>query len=302
MPLTLGSIGTTATPGAEAVEPADIRVRVTSPVGTSAENGTPRYADVARRAARAPRGATPARLDHVHVLTLSPRLDMVAVARQFERLPEVVWAEPDAKIDLYLATSDPYLSTTGAWGQPFRDLWGLERIDAEHAWDVARGAGVVVAITDTGIDPTHPDLAGQLWTNAAEVAGNGIDDDGNGFIDDDWGYDVYNGDNDPADDHGHGTHVAGTVAAAGNNGIGVVGVAWEARVMAVKAFSAGGSGTLTNGAEALLYAIDNGADVINARWGATVDSEVWNVSGTPGPEHIQWSGFRGNAAHTGALD
>ena len=233
-----------------------------------------RAARWAGRARRAPVRAAPPSFENVHVLTLSPYLDMAAVAREFAALPEVVWAEPDAKLELVMTTNDPFLLSSGAWGQSFRDLWGLQKIGAQAAWDVARGAGVVVAVTDTGVDAGHVELTGQMWTNADEIAGNGVDDDGNGFIDDTWGWDVFNDDNDPTDDHGHGTHVAGTIAAKGNNGVGVVGVAWQAQVMAVKAFSAGGSGTLVDGADAVLYAIDNGADVINASWGTSEDSDL----------------------------
>ena len=89
-------------------------------------------------------------------------------------------------------------------------------------------ADTLVAVIDTGIDYTHPDLAANIWTNPGEIAGNGVDDDGNGFVDDVHGYDFANDDGDPMDDHGHGTHVAGTIAAVGNNGIGVAGVAWTA--------------------------------------------------------------------------
>lgn len=124
-----------------------------------------------------------------------------------------------------------------------------------------------VAVIDTGVDYKHPDLAANMWTNPGEIPGNGVDDDGNGFIDDVHGYDFCNFDGDPADDHGHGTHVAGTIAAVGNNDVGVVGVNWNARVMAVKFLCGSGSGTTSGAISAVLYAADMGARVMNNSWG-----------------------------------
>src|SRR5207248_7768408 len=115
----------------------------------------------------------------------------------------------------------------------------------------------------------HPDIAANVWTNSDEIPGNGIDDDHNGFVDDTRGWDFGNGDNDPTDFFGHGTHVAGTIAAVGNNGVGVVGVAPKARIMPVKGFDDSGSGNSANLARAIIYAADNGADVLNNSWGCT---------------------------------
>jgi hypothetical protein len=218
-----------------------------------------------RRAARAMPG-TPA-LERIFVLELASDLDVEQAAREYAQLPGVVWAEPDRIAHAVLLPNDPFFASSGSWGQPYRDLWGLLIIGAPSAWDVTRGAGVLVAISDTGVDAAHPDLAARMWTNPGEVPGNGIDDDGNGFIDDIHGWDAVHEDGDAFDDNGHGTHVAGTVAAAGNNALGVVGVAWEASVMAVKGLGAGGSGSHLDLAEGIVYAVDNGADVINASWG-----------------------------------
>ncbi len=147
-------------------------------------------------------------------------------------------------------------------------LWGMKKIDAISAWDIGVGnTSVVVAVSDTGIDRTHPALSGNLWTNENEIPGNGIDDDQNGFIDDIHGWDWANNDSDPMDDAGHGTHVAGTIGAVGNDGVGVVGVNWKARIMALKFLGANGSGSLYGGAQSILYAAANGAQVVNASWG-----------------------------------
>ena len=126
------------------------------------------------------------------------------------------------------------------------DMYGMLKISAPAAWNLTTGdSAVVVADIDTGMRYTHEDLAPNLWTNPGEIPNNGIDDDGNGFVDDYHGYD-FRGDNpfvpsqdgDPFDQHGHGTHTAGTIGAAGNNGLGVVGVAWTVKIMPIKIFSA----------------------------------------------------------------
>lgn len=209
-----------------------------------------------------------------YVLELAPDVDVEEAARAYGALDGVVYAEPDRIRRAQATTNDPFLSTSGSWGQDFDDLWGLHRVAAPAAWDAARGAGVVVAIIDSGIDTAHPDLAANVWTNPGEVAGNGVDDDGNGYVDDIYGWNAVNDSASPFDDNGHGSHVAGTVAAVADNGIGVVGVAYESRLMALKGLNANGSGFDSNLAEAILYAVDNGARVINASWGGGPGSQT----------------------------
>jgi len=160
----------------------------------------------------------------------------------------------------------------------FNDLWGLHNtgqtggtpdadIDAPEAWSVETGDTVLVGVIDTGVDWTHPDLAAHIWTNPGEIAGNGVDDDGNGYIDDTRGWDFVNNDNNPMDDHSHGTHVSGTIAGIGNNGIGVVGVSWSARIMPLKFLDAGGSGSTADAIDAVDYATMMGARLTNNSWG-----------------------------------
>jgi subtilisin family serine protease len=220
-----------------------------------------------QRARRAPAGAVEPDFSRTYLLDLRRRTDLDAVARAYADDPAVEYCEPDLAVEVALTPNDPYFASAGSWGQSFDDLWGTKRIAAPAAWDTTRGNGVVVAVVDTGIDYTHPDIAANVWSNAGEIAGNGIDDDGNGFVDDVRGWDFADDDNDPLDDNLHGTHVAGTIAALGNNGTGIVGVAYESRVMAVRGLDVYGGGTVSDLAEAILYAVDNGAEVINASWG-----------------------------------
>ena len=140
-------------------------------------------------------------------------------------------------------------------------------IDAVEAWDLATGNNVIVAVIDTGVDYTHSDLSRNIWQNPVEIAGNGVDDDGNGFIDDVQGWDFANNDNDPQDDHAHGTHVAGIIGAVTDNGTGIAGISWNTRIMPLKFIDTNGIGTTANAIRAINYAVNNGARIINASWG-----------------------------------
>ncbi len=143
--------------------------------------------------------------------------------------------------------------------------WGLQKMQAEEAWEIERGLTrkVVIAVLDTGIDLTHPDLVNRLWTNPGEINSNGIDDDGNGYIDDYYGWNFDGDKADPDDDNGHGTHVAGIIGAEVNNSTGIAGVNWDASLMAVKVMGSDGSGTYSDIAKGIIYATDSGAEVIN---------------------------------------
>ena len=221
-----------------------------------------------RRSQRAPGRPAP-NIHNIFVLEINESVNIHSACTELSRHPHVLWAEPNRIVSARMVPNDPYYSSSNSWGQGagIADLWGLKQIDPESTWDDYTGSGIVIAVSDSGIYYTHGDITANMWQNPGEVPGNSIDDDGNGYVDDVYGYDFYNGDSDPIDDNGHGTHVAGTIAATGNNSEGIVGVAFDATVMAVKGLSGTGSGPYTALANTIVYAADNGADVINASWG-----------------------------------
>jgi subtilisin family serine protease len=148
-------------------------------------------------------------------------------------------------------------------------LWGLKQIQGPAAWTRTTGSDqVIVAVMDSGLDYTHRDLAANTWRNPQEEP-NGKDDDGNGIVDDLHGISLCKGEpaGDPQDDLGHGTHVAGTIAAVGDNGHDVAGVAWRAKVMGVKFLCRDGSGTTADAIRGIEYALAKGAHIINMSWG-----------------------------------
>jgi len=187
-------------------------------------------------------------------------------------------AEPNYIVYAFETPNDP----------SFGSLWGMNRIDAPAAWDVTTQAtGIVVGVIDTGIDIDHPDLSANLWVNPGEIPGNGIDDDLNGYVDDIHGYDFHDEDGNPNDGSGHGTHVSGTIGAAGNNGVGVAGVCWSTRIMALRFLGDDGSGSIFDAISALDYAVmmrERGVPVrlTNNSWGdkyqpGTYSQSVWDA-------------------------
>lgn len=167
-------------------------------------------------------------------------------ASEFRMRSDVVDIEKDVPVKVNFVPDDPSV------GQ----LYGLQVIKAHQAWDTTIGdASSVVGIIDTGIALNHLDLQPNIFRNSGEIAGNGIDDDGNGFVDDVTGYDFAENDEDPTDGNGHGTHCSGVVAAVGNNGEGVVGVAHGSRIIPLKALGADGSGFFSDVARAIDYAV-----------------------------------------------
>lgn len=228
--------------------------------------------------------------------TLDPATALESIAARLAPDPVAVTvrlAEPDFIASINRLPADPR----------FYDLVGMFNsrdadIDALEAWDISTDASnVTVAVIDTGIDLVHEDLAANLWSNPGETAGNGVDDDGNGLIDDVHGWDFVNGDADPTDDNYHGTHCAGTIGAAGNNFTGVTGVAWSVRLMALKVLDADGGGTASSITEAIAYATEMGANVTSNSYGgpfrSTAITEAAVAEGEAGCIHIAAAGNDG---------
>jgi subtilisin family serine protease len=231
-------------------------------------------------------------------LRLPPSISVEEALRWYQGNPDVEYVEPNYVIfacqffpnDPPFDPQNPHYGILWGlhnFGQAVETKSGLPRADinAADAWEISTGGEeVIVAVIDTGVAYGHPDLARNMWTNPGEdpwtdpndpTTGNGTDDDGNGRVDDWRGWDFVDNDNDPMDFHGHGSHVTGTVAAVGNNGDGITGVMWTARVMSLRSLDMDGAGTVSDAIRAIRYALKNGARVINASWGTT--SFSWSL-------------------------
>jgi subtilisin family serine protease len=193
-----------------------------------------------------------------------------SVAASLAAEPKVRYVEQDRVYPLAAMPNDP----------EFGQMWGLhaapdddDDIDAPEAWDLTTGSSsVVVAVIDTGVAYTHPDLSPNVWTNSGETV-NGLDDDGNGLVDDIRGWDFFDDDSDPDDVDEHGTHVAGTIGARGNNGVGVVGVNWQVKLMALRAGDQLGL-PLSAIVDSIDYACSKGARVVNGSFGGPGHSQA----------------------------
>ena len=204
-----------------------------------------------------------------YVVVSSSTLTTAELMKKYRQDPAVAYVEPDyiIKADDAVTPDDPL----------FTSQWDMSKIEAPMAWATSTGqSSVVVADIDTGVDYSHPDLAANMWHNPGEIAGNGLDDDGNGYVDDIYGIDAVSGNSDssdPADDNGHGSHTAGTMAAVGDNGVGVAGVCWTAQIMALKCLNNLGDGYTSDAVTCLDYMtwekVHGGVNVVaaNCSWG-----------------------------------
>jgi subtilisin family serine protease len=205
------------------------------------------------------------------VVELPANITVEEALKTFNKANGIVYAQPNYQLKaISTFPNDPN----------FDELWGMHNmgqtggtldadIDAPQAWDIVTGSSqIIVAVIDTGVDYTHPDLAGNMWVNEAELYGApGFDDDGNGYVDDIYGYDFCNNDSNPMDDRGHGTHCAGTVGAVGDNGEGVTGVCWNVRIMALKFLDWDGYGWSDDAISCVEYSILMGANLSSNSWG-----------------------------------
>ncbi len=232
-------------------------------------------------------------------------VNMTEMIKQFQAMPEVEYAEPNyifstgnttkpnpvqlvslieekqnfltnVRIDNTKIKSAfiPPAPTVTPSDPLFGQQLNLQLINAQKAWEVTKGdSSIVVAVLDTGIDWQHPDLAQNIWTNKKELNGTaGADDDNNGYVDDIRGWDFVNNDNNPMDDNSHGTHVAGIIAARGDNGIGITGINWYAKIMCIKVMQSTGRGDAATIAKGVEYAAANGANIINLSLGGYYES------------------------------
>ncbi|MCA2693266.1 MAG: S8 family serine peptidase [Microcystis sp. M144S2] len=215
------------------------------------------------------------KLTGAEVWKLSGSLSVEKILAQYRSNPIFEYIEPDYILTKGTITPKATFPNDPSFGQ----LWGLHNtgqsggtpdadIDAPEAWDIQKGnPNLVIGVIDSGVDYSHPDLAGNIWTNPGEIANDGIDNDGNGYVDDIRGWDFAYNDNDPGDVDGHGTHVAGTIAGKGNNGVGVTGVAWNAKIMPLKFLDDTGSGWTSDAILAINYATAKGVKLTNNSWG-----------------------------------
>jgi len=232
-----------------------------------------------QRALRGLLRVDPPPLYNIYIFTMDPLADEISAAAEFAKNANVAYAHPNFLIKDASITSDNSISSQGSWGQKpnwgdYNDMWALKKIQSQASGESSLGLytqgmnkdnTVIVAIVDTGIDYAHPEIKDNIWKNPNPGFG------GSSFIGDTQGWNFIDNNNNPMDNNGHGTQVAGIIAAEGNNDLGVIGVAPQVKIMPVKALDATGSGTAQNLAEAIKYAVDHGADIINNSWSCNSD-------------------------------
>ncbi|MCU7522265.1 MAG: S8 family serine peptidase [Ignavibacteria bacterium] len=193
-----------------------------------------------------------------------------ALIRELRSNPDVEYAEPNYVVHHCSAPNDGSFNLQ--WAVNGTSIAGISAMDA---WAITTGdTSIVIGVIDSGIDYLHVDLKANIWTNKNEIPGNGIDDDHNGYVDDVHGWDFFNNDNNPMDDNHHGTHVAGIIAAKGNNNLGIAGTAWNVKLAAMKFLNNVGDGETSQAIQALEYCIANGIKIVNCSWGGSAGSQA----------------------------
>jgi subtilisin family serine protease len=266
--------------------------------GSTASIGLSRFDEISSRYeikyqealfANLPTHKKPDPMKNTYIIQIPVNANISELIAEYEKIPEVEYVHPDYQMQLYETPNDPLYNHQWALNNTGQGYYHVDRgagqliiqqgsvdadIDAQEVYDNPpdNTRTVIVAIIDTGVDMDHPDLAGRIWTNPREIAGNNFDDDHNGYIDDVYGWDFTNdtlifppaGDNDPTDTYGHGTHCAGIIAAVTNNNEGIAGICHDCEIMPVKFYPVMLS---SFAAKSIIYATDNGADVISMSFG-----------------------------------
>ncbi len=242
----------------------------------------------------------------VYKLKVPSNMTMETLINQYRANPDVVYAEPNYIIKKAVLPNDPKFSL----------IWGLNNtgqtggikdadLDAVEAWDVTTGAeDIIVAVIDSGIAYNHPDLSCNIWTNAIEKKGKtNFDDDGNEYIDDIYGWDFIDNDGYPVDLNSHGTHIAGIIGACGDNRIGITGVMWKVKIMSLRFLGVSGTGDTLNAADAIIYAVDKGARIINASWaGYKYSNTLYDAIDYARKKGVLFVAAAGNEANNNDID
>lgn len=200
-------------------------------------------------------------ITQTHILEIPKGSDVEKIADSIKKDRRVETVEVDQVIHAHLASNDEFLNLQWAVAQN-------SVIKAEQAWDLTHSArNVLIAVIDSGADLKHEDVVDNLWVNSREIPDNGVDDDGDGYVDDVNGFNFISHTSKPVDDFGHGTMVFGEIGAVGNNNAGIAGIIWDTQIMVLKVLDARGNSNISTAVEAIEYAIGRGAKIINLSWG-----------------------------------
>lgn len=201
--------------------------------------------------------------------------ELIKTLSKLNSMPGVLFSEPNGKIESVVAKEQKTIPKDIRWAE----MWNLKAIQMPFAWNHGTGTGQhVVAVIDSGVELTHEDLRQSIWTNPDEIEANGIDDDGNGYVDDVNGWNFVDNNNIVTDVNGHGTHCAGILGARGNNKTGITGVAWNTKIMPIKILSDNGAGDWNRAYDGIVYAISNGAQILSNSYGSKETTALMNIA------------------------